>query len=162
MRNVNLTRVVEDLGYEQVRTVISSGNVLFEAPRRSTATLEARLEAAWPEQLGFSSTTIVRTRAEIHAVVAGRPFGDRTDAPPTSLQVTFLKHEPEPGVDVPRTSERGDDEIVAIRDRAVYSVIDETGRPPGLLRMLERTLGKAMTTRSWKTVHRIARAMDIS
>ena len=62
MRNVNLRGVVEGLGYTEVRTVISSGNVVFDGRAGRTASLEAKLEAAWPEQLGFTSTTIVRTR----------------------------------------------------------------------------------------------------
>jgi uncharacterized protein (DUF1697 family) len=162
MRNANLRRVVEGLGYHDVRTVISSGNVVFEAPSADGAGLEAELEAAWPEQLGFTSTTIVRTRDQIEAMTAANPYGERGDTPSASLQVTFLKVEPEPRLEVPFTSERGDYEIIEIRDRAIYSVVDETGRTPDLMRVLERTFGKALTTRSWKTVHRIAKVMAIS
>lgn len=161
MRNDKLRGVFESLGYDGVRTVISSGNVLFESPARSIPRLEARIEAAWPDQLGFTSTTIIRTRAEIEAMVAANPFGDGEDTKSASRQVTFLKHEPtEPFV--PFRSDRGDYEVIAVGDGAIYSIIDETGTPPGLLRRLERELGKEMTTRSWKTVHRIARAMVLT
>ena len=158
MRNEHLRRVVEGLGYGGVRTVISSGNVVFDAPVGDAAAFEAQLEAAWPAQLGFTSTTIVRTRDEIDATIASAPFGDREDTKASSLQVTFLKHEPEEPL-VPFASALGDFEVIAVRDRTIYSVIDETGKPPGLLRVLERQLGKAMTTRSWTSVHRIARTM---
>ena len=160
MRNVHLRGVVEGLGYTQVRTVISSGNVVFDGRAGRTSTLEAKLEAAWPEQLGFTSTTIVRTRDEIEAMLAANPFGDREDTKRSSFQVTFLKHEPEPLLlEVPFTSERGDYEVLDIRDRAIYSVVDETGQTPDVMRLLERTFGKAISTRSWKTVHRIAKVM---
>lgn len=161
MRNDKLRGVFEALGFDGVRTVISSGNVLFESRARSIPRLEARIEAAWPEQLGFTSTTIIRTRDEIAAMVAAAPFGDRPDTKTASQQVTFLKHEPVEEFR-PFASERGDYEVVAVRDRAIYSVVDETGTPPRLFRDLERQLGKAMTTRSWKTVHRIALAMAVS
>ena len=160
MRNENLRRVVEGLGYGGVRTVISSGNVVFDAPVGDTAALEAQLEAAWPAQLGFTSTTIIRSRDEIEALIASAPFGGREDTKASGLHVTFLKHEPEPLLEVPFTSPRGDYEVLAIRDRAIFSVIDETGRTPDIMRFLERTFGKAISTRSWKTVHRIAKAMQ--
>jgi uncharacterized protein (DUF1697 family) len=161
MRNEHLRRVVEGLGYGDVRTVISSGNVVFDAPAGDAAALEAELEAAWPRELGFTSTTIVRTRDQIDAMIAADPFDGRDDTKAASQQVTFLKLEPEEPL-VPFASELGDFEVIAVRDRAIYSVIDETGKPPGLLRVLERQLGKAMTTRSWKSVHRIAKAMELS
>jgi uncharacterized protein (DUF1697 family) len=159
MQNVKLRGVFEALGFEGVRSVISSGNVLFESRARNVPRLEARIEAAWPEQLGFTSTTIVRSRAEIDGMIAANPFGDRPNTPSSSLQVTFLQREPDPPLQ-PFTSERGDYEIIEVRDRAIYSVIDETGKPPDILRVLERRLGTAMTTRTWKTVHRIARALE--
>jgi uncharacterized protein (DUF1697 family) len=159
MRNVNLRGVVEGLGFTQVRTVISSGNVVFDGRAGRTASLEAKLEAAWPDRLGFTSTTIVRTRDEVEAVIAADPFGDREDTKASSFQVTFLKHDPEALLELPHTSERGDYELLAIRGRAIYSVIDETGRTPDVMRLLETTFGKAITTRSWKSVHRIAKAM---
>jgi hypothetical protein len=86
----------------------------------------------------------------LRRVVAALGYGD------------VLKDEPEPALDLPFRSPSGDDEVLAMSDRAIDSVVDETGRPPALLRLLERTFGTAMTTRSWKTVHRIARAMALS
>jgi len=139
-----------------IEIIASSG---LDPPATTITGLEAKLEAAWPDQLGFTSTTIVRTRDEIEAVIAANPFGDREDTKASSFQVTFLKHEPEPLLELPFTSERGDYEVLAIRDRAIYSVIDETGKTPDVMRLLERTFGKAITTRSWKSVHRIATAM---
>jgi uncharacterized protein (DUF1697 family) len=74
MRNEHLRRVVEGLGHTDVATVISSGNVVFASTIRSRARLEASLEAAWPEQLGFTSTTIVRSRTDLRLLVDGDPF----------------------------------------------------------------------------------------
>ena len=73
-------------------------------------------------------------------MIAANPFGDREDTKASSFQVTFLKQEPEALLEVPHTSERGDYEVLAIRDRAIYSVIDETGKTPDVMRLLETHL----------------------
>jgi uncharacterized protein (DUF1697 family) len=161
MRNEKLRGVLEGLGFCNVQTVISSGNVVFDTDAGDVSALEARIEAAWPEQLGFRSTTIIRTREQMQDLVARNPFGDRADTPGTSLQVTFLKHEPDVNLELPFTAEAGDYTIVAFEDRVICSVIDLTGsRTPDLMRSLEKMLGREITTRTWKTVHRILRKLS--
>lgn len=162
MRNDKLRGVFEDLGFTAVQTVISSGNVVFETDSRDVSALEARIESAWPEQLGFRSTTIIRTADQIRDLVARNPFGDRADTPGrTSLQVTFLKHPPDVELELPHTAGDGAYTIVAFEDRVISSVVDLTGsRPPDLMRGLERMFGKEITTRTWKTVHRILRKLS--
>jgi uncharacterized protein (DUF1697 family) len=156
MRNEKLRQVFEELGFLNVQTVISTGNVLFETELQEVGALEARIEAAWPEQLGFRSTTIVRTGEKMHDLIARNPFGDRADTPATSLQVTFLKHEPDLKLELPYRADAGDFTIVALEDRVICSTVDLTGsRTPDLMRWLEKMLGKEITTRTWKTVHRI-------
>jgi uncharacterized protein (DUF1697 family) len=161
MRNEKLRGVLEELGFGNVQSVISSGNVLFEADSEDAAALEARIEAAWPERLGFQSTTIVRSRPQLGRLVAANPFGDRKDAETSRLQATFLKEESEQSFDLPHSPAGSDYAIVAIVDRTVCSTIDLSGsRTPELMRWLEKTFGKRITTRTWKTVHRIVRRME--
>ena len=90
MRNENLRRVVESLGFANVRTVISSGNVIFESPRRDIAALEAEITQALHEQLGFWSTAIVRCRAELEALVAKNLFKGYEHGPKRTLPSPFL------------------------------------------------------------------------
>lgn len=61
MHQAKLCGVLERLGFGNVRGVISSGNVVFASRARNVPRLEATIEKAWPKELGFRSTTIVRT-----------------------------------------------------------------------------------------------------
>jgi uncharacterized protein (DUF1697 family) len=160
MRNEKLRGVFEALGFRRVETVMTTGNVVFEADLQSeadtVATMEARVEEALPAMLGFRSTTIIRTRDQIRELVESKPFGDRMDTPATSLEVTFLKHEAAMAVQVPHRSPAGDYTIVRSEDRAICSVIDRsTSGTSNVMRWLEKTFGKEITTRGWRTVQRI-------
>lgn len=156
MRNDKLRAVFEDLGFGDVRTVITTGNVIFESGSTDVAALETQIEAAWPERLGFSSCTIIRTAEQLQQLIDANPFGNLEHGPATSLDVTFLKRAPDEPLELPHVSDRGDYRIVAMVDGAVCSVIDRTaGGSPDLMRWLERRLGKQITTRTWTTVGRI-------
>ena len=60
LRMPDLKRCLELAGYTQVKTVLSSGNVVFESASGSVTAIERRIEAALTKQLGRSFYTIVR------------------------------------------------------------------------------------------------------
>lgn len=158
MHGAELRRVFESLSFEHVRTVISSGNVVFETGGRSSAKLESRIEAAMHDHLGSPCTTIVRTRSEMERLSQLDVFAGHDDGPTDRCNVTFLKREPASSV-LPETGPGS--EILAVRDQAVFSVIDTTAaKTPDLMRKIEAAYGKDSTTRTWKTVHRIVKAFD--
>jgi uncharacterized protein (DUF1697 family) len=155
MRNEKLRGLFEELGFTNVKTVISSGNVLFESPETDTAKLEAMIEAALPEKLGFTSTTIVRSLDELQKLVDSGPFAGYEHGPKTSLNVTFLKYAPE---HLTPLEGRGFT-VVAVSRREICSVIDTTAtKTPDFMTKAEKTFGKQITTRTWKTIERIIKA----
>lgn len=76
MKNEDLRRVFEALGFVGVSSVLSSGNILFEAPHARMSEWEQTLEAAWPVQLGFKSTTIIRSQKQLSRLLAAKPFAN--------------------------------------------------------------------------------------
>jgi uncharacterized protein (DUF1697 family) len=161
MRNDRLRSVFEKLGFENVKTVISSGNVIFESPSRSISTLEERIERALPEELGFRSTTIIRSRGQIQKLVDQNPFQGMEHSQKTSLNVTFLKRKIKIDLQFPHHVNNRDYTLLGLYDGAVCSVIDLTSsKTPDLMIWLEREFGKEITTRTWKTVERILKAME--
>lgn len=157
MRNEKLRGVLEEFGFKSVKTVISSGNVLFESEETDAAQLEACIEAAWPEKLGFTSTTIIRSLDDLTRLVAADPFAGYQHGAKTSLNVTFLKHkqtmkEPLQGHGFA---------IAATYEREVCSIVDMTAaKTPDFMAKAEKAFGKQITTRTWKTVERIMKAFE--
>ena len=161
MRNDKLRGVFEKLGFENVKTVISSGNVIFDSPSRSIKKLEESIEKALPEELGFKSTTIIRSRGQIQKLVDKNPFKEMEHSQKSSLNVTFLKRKRRTDIKFPHKIDNRDYELLGMYDGAICSVIDLTSaKTPDLMVWLEKKLGKEITTRTWKTVERILKVMS--
>ncbi len=156
MRNDRLRSVLEGLGFKNVQTVISSGNVLFESPSDDPRALESVIEEAWPTKLGFNSTTIVRSQDELQKLVDDDPFKGIDDTPTSRLNVTFLKKPVKTTLKFPYHTEEKGYAVLGMIDQAVFTAIDLSGtKTPDVMAWLEKQFGKEITTRTWKTVHRI-------
>ena len=82
------------LDFTDVETFIASGNVLFASPIRSAPKLEQMIERHLKKELGYDVDTFLRTRAEVAAVAASRPFGAAHDDETTTINVCFCKEPP--------------------------------------------------------------------
>jgi uncharacterized protein (DUF1697 family) len=161
MRNDKLRGVFEELGFANVKTVISSGNVVFESPSRSVRKLEDRIEEALPKELRFKSTTIIRSQKQLQQLVDKNPFKSREHSQKSSLNVTFLKKKRKIGIKFPYEIDNRDYTLLGMYDGAICSVIDLTrAKTPDLMLWLEKKFDKEITTRTWKTVERILKAMS--
>lgn len=161
MRNEKLRGVFDNLGFYNVQTVISSGNVLFETKSRNIEELESVIEKALPEQLDFSSITIICSKEELQLLVDENPFKDINDTSESKLNVTFLKNKPNTEIEFPYYAENKGFTVLCTRDRAIFSVVDLTrAKTPDLMRWLEKEFGKEITTRTLKTVIRILNKLN--
>jgi uncharacterized protein (DUF1697 family) len=155
MKMAELREAFESLGYERVRTVLASGNVLFETKRTAEATLIRDVEKALSAAFGARIPVAVRTRTELERLADAKPFAKVEAGPTTRPFVTFLKKRPQK-----RKLPQGKGyEVLGILDRDVYSVVDLSGASsPDLMRVLDKEFGNEVTTRSWNTVERVLRA----
>lgn len=160
MRNEKLRQVIEQLGTKNVQSVISSGNIIFESAETDISQLEATIEAAWPRELGFHSTTIIRSQQQINDLLKSDPFAGRKDTLDSRFQVTFTKHPSRRPIQLPN---RDSDwfEVLSYKNKAVFSTYNSTSQKAGALMLwLEKNYGKEITTRTWQTVQCIAQRFD--
>jgi uncharacterized protein (DUF1697 family) len=156
MRNDKLRGVFENLDLKNIKSVISSGNVIFETSSTDIRSLEATIEKAISEQLGFNSTTIVRSRGQLEKIISSEPFGDLEHGPKSYLMVTFFKHPAKVNFKFPHQPEGKPYKFLAITDNALFSVTDNTMiQTTDLMSWMEKQFGKAITSRTYKTVGRI-------
>lgn len=78
MKMADLAKVVRDLGYEDVTTVLASGNVLFTTPDAAAAA-KGKLEQALRAAFGYEAWVHVMTRAQVQKIIDGYPYPRSAD-----------------------------------------------------------------------------------
>lgn len=156
MANAELVRVCKELGLQNVRSVLASGNIIFEADGTTPKKLEALLEDAWLTQLDLKCMTIVKSQKQIQSLVDYEPFPGLTHGSSSYLLASFLKQPQQPQFKLPHQPEGKTYTITGYQDGVLFTVTDNTVvKTTDLMTWLERKFGKAMTSRSWNTVLRI-------
>ncbi len=141
----------ESLGYDRVETYIQSGNVVFETAETDPERLRTDVARAIEEGFGYDVTVVIRTRAELEAVVERRPFDDPTDEA-IKHYVTFLRDEPTAErVDV-LSAAQNDAERFEVRGREVYSELDKSKLERGRFTDAGEKLQVPATRRTWNVV----------
>lgn len=151
-----LKAAFEVAGFTAVRTLLSSGNVAFDAKARSEAAVAKAAEAAMESRLGRSFLTVVRASKELQALIAADPFA-AFDVPDDAKRVvTFLREPREAKLKLPI---EGDGvSILALRGREAFTAYRRGPDSPVFMVMIEKAFGKDQTTRTWDTVRKCAEA----
>lgn len=150
-----LKAAFEAAGFAEVKTVISSGNVVFTAPATPVAALERKAEKAMHDRLGHTFLTIVRPVSGLRKILASNPYKAFRLAPKAKRIITFLRERPSKALKLPLEFDRAS--ILAMQGGAVFSMYLPNPRGPVFMTMIEKTFGKAVTTRTWETVEKCCR-----
>ena len=143
-------------GFAEVCTLLSSGNIVFNARSSSLALLERRAEAAMRAKLGRSFDTIIRSTKFLQEFVESDPFAEFDLEPTAKRVVTFLRSAAEPKVKLP--IQRDGASILKFTGSEVLSAYVPGPKGPVFMGLIERTFGKNVTTRTLETVRKCARA----
>jgi uncharacterized protein (DUF1697 family) len=146
-----LRELLSTAGYEDVRTYVQSGNIVLSSTEKP-AGVEGRLRELISDRFGFDVPVIVRSRAQLAAVVKANPLGD-VAADPKRYQVSFLAEKP-PAELLRRMAElaHGGERVVA-RGREIYAWHPEGAARSKLWNGLAgKGLGITATARNWTTV----------
>lgn len=153
-----LKKAFEAMGFKNVRTVLASGNVVFEQKGRKVEDLEGTISRGLAGAFGFPVPVLLRSMRELAALVAADPFKGLVPSTDTKLYVTFL-FRGRPGssgarLPAPPKGVR----IVGVRPGEVCSAVTLSAGAgtPELMAFLEKSLGRDVTTRNWQTVTKLA------
>ena len=154
----DLRKSFEGMGFKNVRTLIASGNVLFETSASDSGKLAQKIEAGLKKSFGFPVDVILRSLEEIQRILISNPFKDIKVTPEIRLYVSFLTDKPKTPLKLPYESPQKDFRILRTSEREVFSVSMPAprGRSTGnLMTTIEKAFGKKITTRNWNTIARI-------
>jgi uncharacterized protein (DUF1697 family) len=141
-----LKSMCEAAGFRSVRTYIASGNVVFQSAKIE-AQVKATLEAALAAYAGKPVAVMVRTAAEMAAVVAGNPF---SQMPGNRTMAFFLDRAP--GADATKTVSNQTNEQIKLGVREIYGYF-----PDGMgVSKLKIPAAKNGTARNMNTIAKLA------
>jgi uncharacterized protein (DUF1697 family) len=153
----DLRGLVAGLGHTNVRTLMNSGNVLFQSKRPNTAKLSAGIEAAIMAKCGFSAMVTVITALELASIIDENPLLKIAEDHSRHL-VAFVVHPRLLAPLRPMLKEIWTPDSLAIGSRAAY-LWCSTGVLEGKLNLaFARKAGASFTTRNWATVLKLQAA----
>jgi uncharacterized protein (DUF1697 family) len=155
-----LKQAFERTGFSDVRTVLASGNVVFNAAAASNAKLERAAEAAMTKHLGRAFVTIVRPIDALRALLESNPYAAYRLKPGSKRIVTFLKTKAKQPAGLELPLARDGARILELRGAEIYSVYVPSPRGAAFMTLIEKTFGKDVTTRTWETVTKVVKSAD--
>jgi uncharacterized protein (DUF1697 family) len=153
----DLKKVFETMGFRNVKTLLASGNVIFDTVKEKTLILGRIIGEKLETTFGYNNGVIVRSIKEIQNLADIGPFKNITVTPETRLYITFLPEKPKSNLKIPYESPEKDFKILQVTDTEVCSVITLSHNRNTLdaMNILEKEFGKKITTRNWNTIERI-------
>lgn len=155
-----LREVLGKRGLENVITILNSGNVIFDAVSSSVKVLEKMISESLENTFGFPIPTIIRKAATISQLVDDAPFENIAITKDIRLYISFLKENSLTDLKLPYESADNSFRIIEKKENAILSILDlSVGKTPKAMSMLEKSFGKDITTRNWKTIERIIKKL---
>lgn len=149
----DLRGLVAALGFQDVQTLLQTGNIVFRGGTKTGAALERLLETEAAERLGLVTDFFVRSGKEWQGIIARNPFRHEAKRDPSHLVVQLLKGAPRAG-NVKRLQDAiAGPEVVRALGRQLYVFCPAgIGRSRLTSKLMEDKLGMRATGRNWNTV----------
>ena len=153
-----LRDMLADLGLDNPRTLLQSGNAVFAVEAKSSLdALEKKLEAEARRRFGHEIAFMLRTASAWNAIIARNPFADAAKNDPAHLLVMVLKAAPSAAEAKALRGSYDGPESIRVAGREAYLVYPQgIGRSKLTNALLDRKLGVAGTARNWNTVLKLA------
>jgi uncharacterized protein (DUF1697 family) len=151
----DLRKLVADLGYDEVRSVLNSGNLVFSGPLRPQDEVASAIEEGLVLKLGVAARVLVLDADELAAIVAGNPLlGQAGDY---SRLIAFILSSPHSTPQARETIEAlcGQDwqpGAAALGERAAYVWCPDGILDSAAAAALGKQLGDTTTSRNWATL----------
>ena len=159
--SADLRDLLVGLGFEDVQTLLQSGNVVFRGPTRTSGDLERLIESEGEKRLRLTTDVLVRTEKEWGGVIAANPFPKEAVSDPSHLLAVVLKDRPARDKEKTLQQTIVGREVVRVDGRCAYIVYpDGIGRSRVTSALIEKHLGTRGTGRNWNTVMKLKALAD--
>jgi uncharacterized protein (DUF1697 family) len=148
-----LRALYESLKFEDPRTYIQSGNVIFRSKEKNTATLAKKIQTAIERSFGFRPEVILRTPDELRSAIAATPFPAHRNLHPSKILITFLAADPGPEAQSTLLTFKAYPEELHLKGRELYIYFPNgAGKSKLPWSKLDKLLQTTGTARNWNSV----------
>src|SRR5690554_5405611 len=119
-----LKSTLASMGFSEIKTLLNSGNVVFETNPTEITALEEQMADVLEKNFGFPIPVLVKKLEDIQRLVAKKPFNDIDVHKDIRLYVTFLKNTPKDSLNLPWNSPDRSYQILSSDDKMLLSVLD--------------------------------------
>lgn len=150
-----LREVCAMIGFENVKTYINSGNIIFETKKTDDKKLAEKLGEAIEKEFGLKIKVIVRTTKEIEEIVKNNPFEGQFEND-KDLHVFFLDEEMPTEKAELLLSNTNENEQYFVRGQQIFCLL-KIGVSDSLMGKdyIAKKLKVASTARNWRTVNKV-------
>lgn len=149
----DLRKLAESLGYGGVRSILNSGNLVFDADATS-AQAAAEIEEALVLRLGVAARVFVLERAELAEIIDDNPLLDLADDH-ARLFAFLLAGDSQRAVAACLCDRDWEPEVLAVGRRAAYVWCPEGVLDSAAAAALGKGLGDGATSRNWHTMTKL-------
>jgi uncharacterized protein (DUF1697 family) len=151
-----LKAAFESAGFHNVRTILGTGNVAFDAPAGHEADIEDLAERAMAETLGRTFFTIVRSSEHLQGLAATDVYNVAGIPGEAKRVISFMRIPVSPRVPLPLAEDQAS--VFSVCGREVFSAYIPSPKGPVFMSLIARAFGTEVTTRTFETVVKCAAA----
>jgi uncharacterized protein (DUF1697 family) len=159
IKMADLRSFLSELSFQNIRTYIQSGNIIFESPKSNCLDLEQKIKTLIAEKYTFDVPVIVREAEEFIEIRDANPYFE-TDVEVKKLYISFLSQAPTKEA-IEKFNQfcidKNIEDLFEIKNREIhlkYS-LKEMHKSKLSNNLFERILKVRATTRNWRTVNKL-------
>ncbi|MGX9716934.1 DUF1697 domain-containing protein [Janthinobacterium lividum] len=149
----DLRKLLGDLGFAQVRTVLNSGNVVYDGGKVAPAEAAARIEEALVLKLGVAARVTVLSASQFAELIEQNPLAPAADA--ARLLVLVLNNPADVQRLAPLLQQPWQPEALALGRWAAYAWCPDGVLASKVVAALGVLLGDGVTSRNWATMQKL-------
>ena len=149
----DLRKLLADLGYGDVRTVLNSGNAVFDAGQVAPGVSATRIEEALVLKLGVAARVTVLSSAQFAELMAQNTLAPALD--PARLLALVLNNPADALRLAPLSQRPWQPEALAVGTWAAYAWCPDGVLASKVVAALGVLLGDGVTSRNWATMQKL-------
>ncbi|KAA3449833.1 hypothetical protein C7I87_14470 [Mesorhizobium sp. SARCC-RB16n] len=152
----DLKAMAESLGLKNVRTLVATGNLVFESEKTLISTLEKRLEAAFEQAFGRRVDIIVRSAGDWLKLATGNPFPTESTEAGDQVAVRVMREPVAEDAMAGLQAHAAEGEKVLLVGGDIWLVFSRERPSSRLLAAANHKRLGVGTSRNWNTVRKLA------